>query len=165
MVSALNSGLSSQVSRPVIGCVLRKRTLIYSVSPNRGISGWSWWNFRGRGNLVMDWHPIQGGSSNTPSFFMQKLPRYALASWSTWLEYWLELTTCVYYQMWRQVLGEQSALYKNTTTSVDLKTSIVYYGFTRIIKPFTLTWCFELYWNRWTLPVEDDTMILSESIH
>lgn len=37
MVSALNSGSSSQVSRPVIGCVLGKRTLIYSVSPT-GVS-------------------------------------------------------------------------------------------------------------------------------
>ena len=44
-----------------------------------------------RGNLRMDWHPIQGGSKNTPSRFMLWKLGSALAGWATWLKYRLHL--------------------------------------------------------------------------
>ena len=43
------------------------------------------------GNLVMDWHPIQGGSSDTLSH-AEETGILAVARWATWLQLTILMT-------------------------------------------------------------------------
>jgi len=81
MVSALDSGLSGPCQSPGWRhCVVSLGKTLYSHDAflHPGVQMGTR-KFNAGSNFAMDWHPIQGGTRNTPSRFMLQKPRYAPA--------------------------------------------------------------------------------------